>query len=118
MAAPRWVMDGNFADFFEPRLAVADTVIWLDYPTWVCFWRVLRRILRGYGRVRADMGAGCPEQFDLGFLWFVLCFRRHYRPRLVQGLEGWSGRLLRFSHPRELDGWWGRLPDGHFKSAF
>lgn len=109
MAQPGWVMDGNFADFLQRRLPVTDTVVWLDYPTWICFWRVLKRIFASYGRVRPDMGEGCPEQLDLSFLCFVLGFRQRYRPRIVKALQDWPGRLHHFRHPRELERWWASL---------
>ena len=33
---PRWILDGNFNRTIEARLAVCDTVIYLDYPRIVC----------------------------------------------------------------------------------
>jgi adenylate kinase family enzyme len=40
---PFWVLDGNYSKashIFWPR---ADTIIWLDYPIWVNYWRMVRR---------------------------------------------------------------------------
>ena len=33
---PQWILDGNFNRTIEARLAVCDTVIYLDYPRIVC----------------------------------------------------------------------------------
>jgi adenylate kinase family enzyme len=44
IAQPRWVMDGNYRRTLALRLAEADTVIFLDFPTWLCLVRVLRRV--------------------------------------------------------------------------
>ena len=48
---PFWVLDGNYSKsshIFWPR---ADTIIWLDYPIWVNYWRMFRRTLqRVFGR--------------------------------------------------------------------
>jgi hypothetical protein len=39
----QWVISGDYRDIAEPRLAAAETVIWLDLPRRVCLWRALRR---------------------------------------------------------------------------
>jgi hypothetical protein len=46
LASPsRWIMDGDLSpyDALAVRLAMADTVLLLDFPLWLCLWRVLRR---------------------------------------------------------------------------
>src|SRR5215212_5460573 len=43
IAQDRWVMDGNYGGTLELRLARADTVIDLQFPAWLCVWRILRR---------------------------------------------------------------------------
>ena len=49
---PTWIMDGNYGSTLEPRLAAADTVVFLDTPRLVCIGRVLRRWWRHRGRAR------------------------------------------------------------------
>ena len=51
-----------YSGTFDLRMPRADTVIWLDYPRKVCLRRVLWRVIKGYGRTRADMPPGCPEK--------------------------------------------------------
>jgi len=41
-----WVTDGNYSMLRDIIWKQADTVVWLDYPFLVCFWRLLRRTLR------------------------------------------------------------------------
>ncbi|HEX7849664.1 MAG TPA: topology modulation protein [Sphingomonas sp.] len=86
-AAPEWIIDGQYGASLRVRLERADLAIFLDLPTSLCLWRVGRRILGGYGRVRPDMGDGCPEQFSLEFLHFVATFRRLQRPKVVAALN-------------------------------
>jgi adenylate kinase family enzyme len=62
-----WVMDGNYSSHLDLRLQRAEAVIWLDLPRHVYFPRAVWRSIRNYGRERADIGRGCPEQFDLAF---------------------------------------------------
>jgi adenylate kinase family enzyme len=97
IAAPAWVMDGNYSDSYDIRMPRADSFIWLDYPRWTCMRRVLRRTFRDYGRTRPDVAEGCREKFDPGFLRFVWEFRSKYRPRIVEGLAR-HGSHLRVTH--------------------
>ncbi|SNQ50112.1 putative adenylate kinase [Frankia canadensis] len=43
VAAPAWVVDGNYSAVQELVWARADTVVWLDLPRWLVEWRVVRR---------------------------------------------------------------------------
>jgi adenylate kinase family enzyme len=66
-ARETWVMDGNYTTHLDLRLPRAEVVIWLDLPPYVYFPRSLWRMIRNYGRVRDDVGPGCPERFELSF---------------------------------------------------
>lgn len=86
IAAPDWIIDGNYAGTLPARVAAADLIIFLDYPLWRCLWGVTRRLLRHWGEARPDSAPGCPERFDLGFLLYVCRFRRNERPRTLAAL--------------------------------
>ncbi|MBT5263278.1 MAG: AAA family ATPase [Rhodospirillaceae bacterium] len=81
---PTWIFEGNHAASLDLRLSRADTLIFLDFPTRVCLFRILKRVICGYGRVRADMAPGCPERFDWEFLKWVYSFNRTERPGLIE----------------------------------
>ena len=68
IAKDAWIIDGNFGSSLELRLSRAQAAVYLDYSRAVCLAGVLRRVWTTHGRVRPDMGAGCPERFDLSFL--------------------------------------------------
>ena len=82
-----WIMDGNFSGTMDVRIKSADTIIYLDYPTLKCFWRVIIRIFKYHGVARSDMANGCKEQFNLEFLHFVLTFNSKNRKRFIQKLN-------------------------------
>lgn len=45
-ASERWIVDGNYNSLARPIVwQHADTVIWLDYPLWFIYWRLVRRIV-------------------------------------------------------------------------
>jgi adenylate kinase family enzyme len=94
-AQPRWIIDGNYGRTLPLRLARADTVIDLDLPAWRCVVQAIGRVARSHGTVRPDMGADCPERFDLSFLAFILSFPRHGRRRIAAKLALFPGRVIR-----------------------
>lgn len=81
-----WIMDGNYGSSMDLRINRADTIVYLDYPTRVCFFRVLKRIWKHHGQVRPDMPAGCKERFDLNFLHYVLVFNLIRRKAILDKL--------------------------------
>ncbi len=76
---PRWIMDGNFNRTIPQRIAKCDTVIYLDFPRLACLLGVCKRVLTTYGKVRPDMGEGCPERLDFEFLKWVWNFNSKNR---------------------------------------
>lgn len=68
---PKWILDGNMKRTLELRLNYCDTVIYLDFPGIVCFFGVIKRVLKYHGRSRPDMGDNCIERFDKRSLKFI-----------------------------------------------
>ena len=77
----KWIIDGNFGRTIPLRLQRCDTVIYLNFSRFACLMGVLKRVLTTYGKVRPDMGAGCPERIDLDFLKWVWSFNKNERER-------------------------------------
>jgi adenylate kinase family enzyme len=99
---PRWVMDGNFGGTLPARLAAADTAILLDFPTWRCLYRVLRRVIGSLGRTRLNMAPECPERLDFAFLLYVCRYRRRDRQRHLAAIDRFHGRLVTLRRPAEV----------------
>ncbi len=89
----RWIIDGNFDRTMDIRMAKCDAVIFFDLPRIVCVTSVIKRVITSYGRSRPDMGAGCPERFDLSFLKFVWNFNRDKRGKCLDRIAA-SGKTL------------------------
>ncbi len=89
-AAEAWVFDGNHHSTFPQRVARADTLIWLDLPTWLRMWRVVARRWQYRGQTRPDMAPDCPERLNMYFLFYwVGGYRWRMRPKdaaLMQAL--------------------------------
>lgn len=89
-----WVFDGNHLRSAGYRAARADMIVFLDIPTGLRLWRVVRRGLRYRGANRPDMAEGCPEQWpDRTFLAFILGYRRDGRVRTLAFLDEWRERV-------------------------
>ena len=81
LAKEKWIMDGNFNRTMPQRIARCDTVIYLDFSRIACLLGVLKRVLTTYGKVRPDMGEGCPERIDFEFLKWVWGYNKNKRER-------------------------------------
>ena len=94
MKKPQWIIDGNYNRTIPMRLKQCDTVIYLDYPTYVCFFSALKRVIKNYGKVRDDMGGNCKERFDPAFFWFILNFNRKNRKKYHKLLNEAEGKKI------------------------
>ena len=90
----KWILDGNFDRTMEPRIRRCDTVVYLDFNRMACLLGVMKRILTTYGKVRPDMGDGCPERFDLEFLQWVWNFNKNKREKIYRLLEQYGDKRI------------------------
>ena len=88
---PSWIMDGNYGGTMDLRIKRADTIIYLDYRTTTCLWRITKRTLKYRGRVRPDMPAGCKERFDLDFYHYVATYNLNRREGVLDKLDKVKG---------------------------
>lgn len=94
IARDTWVMDGNYGRTLPVRLAACDTVIFLDLPRHVCLWRIVRRRMRYFGKVRPDLPEGCPERLTWEFVWWVWTYPKRRRPDVLRRLQGTAARVV------------------------
>ena len=100
----RWIIDGNYTGTLSLRLPRAQAVIWLDYSLPRCLWGVGKRIARWRGRVRPDMGEGCPERLDWEFILWIITHHGRSRRRVAESLrrEGERLRVFRFTRAAQI----------------
>lgn len=87
LSGPEWVADGNYQRTLEQRLRHADTVIYLNFPTWMCLYRIIKRRFMYRGKTRPDMAAGCSEKIDWEFFQYVRTFNRKKGPAIMARLQ-------------------------------
>ena len=105
VATDRWLIDGTYGGTLGERLERADTIVYLDYPIRLCVARLLRRIWRYRGVTRPDMTEGCPERFDIGFLFYLLQWNSGPKLRLEAKLKGHDAKIIRLKSPEALERW-------------
>ncbi|MGE0173732.1 MAG: AAA family ATPase [Oligoflexales bacterium] len=79
IAGDQWVIDGNWNTTFKERFTAADIIIYLDFPTRIALYRVIKRAIRSYGKVRDDGPKECPERFHWDFIKYVWTYNKNYR---------------------------------------
>ena len=99
----QWIMDGNYSGTWDLRIPRADTIIFIDKPTYVCLYRAAKRIISYYGKTRPDMTEGCPERFDLQFFHYVLTYNLTRRKSNLKKLENWKKEKQIFVLRKEKD---------------
>jgi hypothetical protein len=122
IAGDRWVTDGNKSavrDLVWPR---ADTVIWLDYPWAVSFWRLGKRALWRTSVLTAQAAerggkVGLPRQLLSAARGVLTALRSHmgqrreYR-RIFAEQDNPHLVVLRLRSPRATRRWLARVPRG------
>jgi len=86
LAGEEWIVDGGYskADPEELRYSTVDVLILFDRSRWLCLWRVLKRVVQYHRKTRPDMGDGCAEKVDFGFLRYIWNYRRNVWPLILE----------------------------------
>ncbi|MFD1929583.1 DNA topology modulation protein [Sporosarcina siberiensis] len=79
-----WIIDGNYGGTMDIRLKSADTIIFLDVHRIICVYRAFKRMLQYRNKTRPDMGEGCKERLDFGFLKWIWDYPKTKRPEILK----------------------------------
>lgn len=88
-----WIIDGMNLRLLEYRVLRADMIIFLDFPWYVCFWRIFKRLFQYYGKETPSSAPGCPERLSWNFITFlkwVWDFQKRYPQRINWLLEDYA----------------------------
>jgi adenylate kinase family enzyme len=96
-----WVIDGNYQSSLDIRLAAADTIIFLDFPKWLCLWRAIKRRLQYHNQTRHDLGNDNKERVTWQFIhWIFIYPRAEVLKKLAQ--YGSNKRVVILRYPSEV----------------
>ncbi|NOZ09142.1 MAG: AAA family ATPase [FCB group bacterium] len=82
-----WIMDGNYPSTLDIRIKRAETIIYLDCPRRICYWRIMKRLLKYRISDRPDMAPGCPEKIDWEFILWIWNFPKKIKPQLFTHIQ-------------------------------
>ena len=91
-----WIIDGNYGSTMELRMAVCDTVIFLDYPLDICLDGIKER----RGKPRSDMPWIEIEE-DSEFIEFIKNYNEQQKPKVLELLEKYSDKNIIIFKSRE-----------------
>ena len=109
--AEAWVADGNSSPYRKMLWGRADTVIWLDYPFFLIFYRLLGRTIQR-ALTKQEVFEGCRESFRSQFLsrdslmlWFFKTYGRRKRTyqTIFEENQYPHLKIFVFEHPREAE---------------
>jgi adenylate kinase family enzyme len=101
VAEPRWLLEGNYAGTLPIRLAVADTVIFLDLHAITCLTGILQRRWRYRGGQHAKDGV--YDRITWNFVRYIWGYRKTMRPNVRRLLDehGDNARLITLTSRRQ-----------------
>ena len=67
----QWILEGALLKVVRRYVGKADIIIWMKPHRLVAIYRILKRVLTNYGKVREEFAPGCYERFDIEFLKWV-----------------------------------------------
>ena len=106
VAGDRWIIDGNYDGSLDIRIPPCDTIIhFLISRPGYALWRIFKRVVTTYNKVRDDLGEGCPEHFDWEFTKWVSSFNRKIRPRITSYVEMYKNEkeIIVLNNPSEVE---------------
>ncbi len=73
MRGDSWIIDGNFmkSKSYEMRLNNADTIIFFAFSKIVVYWRLLKRGIKYFNKLRPDMGGKMRNHLNWGLIKFI-----------------------------------------------
>ena len=87
-----WIIEGTTLGTAQYRFERADCIIFLDVTRGVCFWRVFKRLIKYFGKVRPSGAPGCKERLDIEFLKWMWNFNKKRRPMILEFLGGYQDK--------------------------
>ncbi len=90
----QWIIEGTYLSSSELHLNAADTIIFLDIPPLLCFWRLTKRHRAYYGRSRRDIPEGCTDRLTERLILRVLTFPLDDRRTIKQKLRNYKSKQI------------------------
>ncbi len=96
-----WIVDGVSKTILE----AADTILFLDYPRRVCYWRAFKRNCKYIFKSRPELPERCPEVRVVGKLIKIIWnFPRLVKPTILRHIGVNTQKTIFYiTNDRELE---------------
>lgn len=99
----KWIIDGNYLRTLDMRAEKADTIIFINMPTYLCLYRIIKRRLMYRGKSRPDMAEECPEGIDFDFFKWVLTYNKKIKPTILTKLKSYKNKeIIIFNNKKDI----------------
>lgn len=76
-----WIIDGNSTKSFEMRYSKADLAIYFNYPRFLCYWRIFKRLFYKNNQID-DRAKNCGETIRFSLLKYMWSFEERVTKQL------------------------------------
>lgn len=97
-AKKSWIIEGNYGSSYSYRIPKSDTLIFMDMPSWLSTWSVIKRRFQYRNKKRDEMPEDWKEKIDPIFFKYVLLFKIKSRTDVVNGIEKYKHQGLDVIH--------------------
>ncbi len=109
----RWTIDGNYREVRDLVWGRADTLVWLNYPLPLIFWRLTQRTFQRIIEKEVLWNGNRERLRDFFFsrdslyLWALKSARKHAAeyPKVTRQPEYQHLNVVRLRSPREMERW-------------
>lgn len=98
-----WIIDGNSTKSLEMRYSKADLVLYFNFPRYVCYWRIFKRLFDKDPAIE-DRAHGCNETIRINLLRYMWNFEKRVARQLVELREKYP--LVEFIEIRSKKSLW------------
>jgi len=86
----QWIIDGNSTKSFEMRYKRADVCLYFNFPRYLCYWRVFKRLF--YKQITIDDRAdNCREKIGWSLLKYMWGFEKRVNAILTLLKQNYPG---------------------------
>jgi adenylate kinase family enzyme len=101
VAADEWIFEGCSTSTLLQRLERCDTIIFLDFNSFFCFYHAVKRRIQIRSKPRLELPKSCIDKIDKRFLkWILLDYSKRSRPRIIEMIYA-SGKPIHHFKKRE-----------------
>lgn len=86
----KWIIDGNSIKSLEMRYSKADLALYINFPRWICIYRILKRIFFPNTNID-DRAAGCTDRLSWKLLEYSWAFDKRTQKPLTYLQEKYPG---------------------------